>query len=77
MAHDSEKTRVSEIIKALSDSFVAEGERFFTDIANHISRQEDVLAHGHEACWSDRMQTGGQVECSIPMGIPTKNKTRY
>jgi hypothetical protein len=33
--------------------------------------------HGYEAFWSDRMQTAGQVECSIPIGIPTKNKNRY
>jgi hypothetical protein len=23
------------------------------------------------------MQTGGQLECSIPIGIPTKNQIRY
>jgi hypothetical protein len=23
------------------------------------------------------MQTGGHVECSIPIGIPTKNKNNY
>lgn len=26
----------------------------------------------YEACWSDRVQTGGQVERGIPIGIPTK-----
>jgi hypothetical protein len=33
------------------------------------------MAHGHEACWPDRMQTGGQVKCSIPIGIPIKIET--
>jgi len=33
--------------------------------------------HGYETCWSDRMQTGGQLECSIPIGIPTRNQIRY
>ena len=35
------------------------------------------MAHVHEARLSDRMQTGEQVECSIPTGIPIKNLNRY
>jgi len=30
--------------------------------------------HVYEAAWSDRVQTGGQVEHGIPTGIPTKNQ---
>ena len=33
-----------------------------------------TVNHVYEACWSDRVQTGGQVERGIPIGIPTKNQ---
>jgi hypothetical protein len=48
------------------------------------SFEQFTTNHGYEACWSTPMQsvvrsnaTGGQVECSIPIGIPTKNQNRY
>ena len=48
-AHDPEKKRLSEIIKALNDIFGAEVNdedqlHFLTGIADRISRQEDVMA---------------------------------
>jgi len=48
---------------------------FFLPVAT-ASYGQFTANHGYEACWSDRMQTSGQVECSIPIGIPTKNQSR-
>jgi type I restriction enzyme R subunit len=47
--HDPEKKRLSEIIEALNDIFVAEVSdddqlQFLTGIAQRISRQDDVMA---------------------------------
>jgi hypothetical protein len=66
---------------SISDAYFSDAETM-VDFFNKIGRSLPVAAgsygqftanHGYEACWSDRMQTGGQVECSIPIGIPTKN----
>ncbi|UVM65015.1 hypothetical protein LOY34_16910 [Pseudomonas sp. B21-009] len=55
MAHDSEKTRVSEIIKALSDSFVAE-------VSGSLPASL-ITSAGKRMCWLMVTKRAGQIEC--------------